>query len=90
MARYSGGITTHRALTGPRKLPYMHHDEHAYKGEVLATLHAVKEIRSHCDLTEMRTVREARRLGVPWTEIAALLGVDRDTLQERWHELDAQ
>ena len=90
MARYSGGITTHRALTGPRKLPYMHSDEMAYKGEVLLTLRAVKHIRESCDLTEMRAVREARRLGVAWTEISALLGVDRDTLQERWQELDAQ
>ena len=89
MARYSGGITTHRALTGPRKLPYMHHDEQAYRAEVLATLHAVKNIREKCDLTEMRAVREARRFGVPWTEIATLIGVDRDTLQERWSELDA-
>ena len=89
MARYSGGITTHRALTGPRKLPYMHTDEKAYRDEVLATLRAVKSIREACDLTEMRTVREARRLGAPWTEIAALLGVDRDAVQERWQELDA-
>ena len=57
MARYSGGITTHRALTGPRKLPYMHSDEKAYKFEVLATLQAVKSIREACDLTEMRAVR---------------------------------
>jgi hypothetical protein len=90
MARYSGGVTTHRALTGPRRLGWNTKDPELWKGEVLTTLRAVKEIRGKCDMTEMATVREARKIGVSWTEIAETLGVTRQSAWERWRELDEE
>src|SRR4029453_4798564 len=90
MARYSGGVTTHRALTGPRRLGGNTKDPELWKGEVLTTLKAVKEIRGKCDMTEMATVREARKIGVSWTEIAETLGVKRQSAWERWRELDEE
>jgi len=36
----------------------------------------------------MVAVREARKLDLSWTEIAAILGVTRQSAWERWHELD--
>ena len=88
MARYSGGVTTHRALTGPRHLGWNTKDPELWKGEVLTTLRAVQEIRGKCDMTEMATVREARKIGVSWTEISETLGITRQSAWERWHELD--
>jgi DNA invertase Pin-like site-specific DNA recombinase len=90
MARYSGGVITHRALTGPRRLGWNTKDPELWKGEVLTTLKAVKEIRSKCDMTEMATVREARKIGVSWTEIAETLSVTRQSAWERWRELDEE
>jgi hypothetical protein len=33
-------------------------------------------------------VREARKAGLSWTDIATALGVTRQSAWERWHELD--
>lgn len=59
-----------------------------WKGEVLTTLSAIREVRRQCDSTEFLTVRHARKAGLSWTEIAAALGVTRQAAWERWHELD--
>jgi hypothetical protein len=59
-----------------------------WKHELLLTLTAVQEIRGKCDRTELRTVQEARKVGLSWTEIATALGVSRQSAWERWHELD--
>jgi len=60
----------------------------AWGQEVLLTLRCVQEIRSKCDQTEVGTVREARKAGLSWTEIAGALGVTRQAAWERWRELD--
>jgi hypothetical protein len=87
MARYSGGPVTHRALTGP-KSRYPDWTDEQWRQEVLLTLSCVKQIREMCDHTELRTVREARKSGLSWTEIAGALGVTRQSAWERFHELD--
>jgi DNA invertase Pin-like site-specific DNA recombinase len=60
----------------------------AWQQELLLTLRCVQEIRQKCDQTELGTVREARKAGLSWTEIAGGLGVTRQAAWERWHELD--
>jgi hypothetical protein len=60
----------------------------SWKGEVLTTLYAIQDVRQHCDSTELLTVRYARKAGLSWTEIAAALGVTRQSAWERWHEID--
>jgi hypothetical protein len=77
MARHSGGPVTHRALTGPRRTGASLSSEEAWKDEVLPTLTSIQEIRQRCDRTELRTVQEARKAGLSWTEIATALGVTR-------------
>jgi len=62
--------------------------DQAWQQELLLTLRCVQEIRQQCDLTELATVRQARRAGLSWTEIAGALGVTRQSAWERWHELD--
>ncbi len=54
------------------------------------TLEAVQEIRGKCDRTELKTVQEARRVGLSWTEIATSLGVTRQAAWERWHDLEEE
>ena len=88
MARYSGGPVTHRALTEPRRR-YRDTSDPAWQQELLCTLRCVQEIRTKCDQTEFETVREARKAGLSWTEVAGALGVTRQSAWERWHELDA-
>ena len=90
MARYSGGVTTHRALTGPRHTGASRSSPEAWKFEVLATLQSIQAIRTNCDMTELSTVRQAREAGLSWTEIATSLGVTRQSAWERWHELDGE
>jgi DNA invertase Pin-like site-specific DNA recombinase len=85
MARYSGGPVTHRALTGPS----VHPEDPRYRHELLYTLQCVREVRAKVDRNELETVRKARRAGVSWTEIATSLGVSRQAVWERWHEIDA-
>ena len=55
---------------------------------MLTTLSALQEVRQQCDSTELLTVRYARKAGLSWTEIAAALGVKRQSAWERWHEVD--
>jgi DNA invertase Pin-like site-specific DNA recombinase len=78
----------HHALTGPRRTGASLSSEEAWKDEVLLTLTSIQEIRQRCDRTELRTVQEARKAGLSWTEIATALGVTRQSAWERWHELD--
>ena len=87
MARYSGGPVTHRALTGPKRR-YSDTTDQAWQQELLLTLRCVQEIRQKCDHTELGTVRQARKAGLSWTEIATALGVTRQSAWERWRELD--
>lgn len=87
MARYSGGPVTHAALTGPKPRRADEPDE-AWRARLVSTLSSVREIRQKCDRTELRTVHEARKAGMSWTEIATALGVTRQSAWERWHELD--
>lgn len=87
MARYSGGPVTHRALTGPKR-QYSEMSDQAWQQELLLTLRCIQEIRQKCDQTELQTVRQARKAGLSWTEIAGALGVTRQSTWERWRELD--
>ncbi len=43
---------------------------------------------SPVDELETRLVRTARERGVSWSEIAAPLGITRQTAWEKWRELD--
>ena len=88
MARYSGSPTVHRAMTGPRMAGGSTGSPDGWKREVLTTLYAIQQVRQHCDSTELLTVRYARKAGLSWTEIAAALGVTRQSAWERWHEID--
>ncbi|WP_227471745.1 AsnC family protein [Paenarthrobacter sp. YJN-5] len=35
------------------------------------------------------TVKHARKAGLSWAEIATALGVSRQAVWERWHDIDA-
>ena len=87
MARYSGGPVTHRALTGPGQR-YSDMTDPAWQQELLLTLRCIQEIRQKCDGAGLGTVRQARKAGLSWTEIATALGVTRQSAWERWRELD--
>jgi transposase-like protein len=54
----------------------------------LDALSDVREIRGLLDLAELSAVRDARRGGRSWTEIATRLGMTRQSAWERWRELD--
>ena len=88
MARYSGGPTVHRAMKGPRWTGAALSDPQAWKAEVVTTLMAIQQVRQTCDHTELAAVKYARKAGLSWTEIAAALGVTRQSAWERWHEID--
>ncbi|WP_420178168.1 helix-turn-helix domain-containing protein [Paenarthrobacter sp. TA1.8] len=88
MARFSGGPTVHRAIKGPRLTGVSRSSPQGWKAEVVTTLRAIQEVRQACDNTEVRTVRYARKAGLSWAEIATALGVSRQAVWERWHELD--
>jgi hypothetical protein len=88
MARYSGGPTVHRAMTGPRWAGGATSSPQGWKDEVLITLMAIQQVRQSCERTEFMTVKYARKAGLSWTEIAAALGVTRQSAWERWHEID--
>ena len=88
MARYSGGPTIHRAMKGPRSTGVTLANPQAWKAEVITTLMAIQQVRQTCDHTELSTVKYARKSGLSWTEIAAALGVTRQSAWERWHEID--
>ena len=84
MARYSGSPTVRRAMKGPRMVGGSTGSPDGWKREVLTTLHAIQEVRQHCASSELLTVRYARKAGLSWTEIAAALGVTRQSAWERW------
>ena len=86
MARYSGGPETHAALAGPR--PPRSNDPDLWKQQLLFTLRSIQNVRHKIDQSEIRTVKEARKVGMAWPEIAAALGVTRQAAWERWHEVD--
>jgi DNA invertase Pin-like site-specific DNA recombinase len=79
MARYGGGPVTYRALNGPRSNT---------KHEMLYTLSSIREVRAKVDRSELETVRQARELGITWTEIATALGVSRQAAWERLREME--
>jgi hypothetical protein len=41
-----------------------------------------------CHHTELVSVKYARKAGMSWAEIANALGVTRQAVWERWHEID--
>lgn len=88
LARFSGGVTVHRAIKGPRNASGSWSSPDGWKSEILATLSAIGEVRRSCDSTELTTVRYARKAGLSWTEIAKALGVTREEAWKRWHEVD--
>lgn len=88
MARYGGSPAVLRAVKGPRTAGGSTSSPDDWRREVLTTLCAIQEVRQHCDCTELLTVRYARKAGLSWTEIAAGLGVTRQSAWERWHEID--
>lgn len=75
-------------MKGPRMAGGSTSSPDGWKHEVLTTLYAIQEVRQHCDNTEFLTVRYARKARLSWTEIAAALGVKRQSAWERWHEID--
>jgi DNA invertase Pin-like site-specific DNA recombinase len=62
--------------------------EESWRNEVRYTLGCIQRIRQKIDQTELSTVKQARQLGMSWTEIATTLGVTRQAAWERWHEID--
>lgn len=88
MARYSGGPTVHRAMKGPRSTGASLSSSQSWKAEVATTLRAIQDVRQSCDNTELTTVKHARKAGFSWAEIATALGVSRQAVWERWHEID--
>jgi DNA invertase Pin-like site-specific DNA recombinase len=75
-------------MKGPRLTGVSRSSPEGWKAEVVTTLSAIQEVRQACDNTEVRTVRYARKAGFSWAEIATALGVSRQAVWERWHELD--
>jgi hypothetical protein len=59
-------------------------------GDPLAALSDIGQLRRLLDETELEAVREARRAGKSWAEIAIKLGVTRQSAWERWRDLDAE
>lgn len=87
MRVYQPGTSTPRALTGPKRR-YSDTTDQAWQQELLLTLRCIQEVRQKCDQTELGTVRQARKAGLSWTEIAGALGVTSQSTWERWRELD--
>jgi hypothetical protein len=58
-------------------------------GTIVYTLGCIQEIRQKLDRNELSTVKQARQVGMSWTEIATPVGVSRQVAWERWHEVDA-
>jgi transposase-like protein len=54
----------------------------------LDALSDVGLVRRMMDEVELQAVRDARRAGRSWTEIATRLGMTRQSAWERWRELD--
>ena len=65
------------------------HPDRAQVGRAAAkALSDVGLVRQLLDELETRLVRTAREGGVSWSEIAAPLGITRQTAWERWRDLD--
>lgn len=75
-------------MKGPRLTGASRSSPQAWKAEVATTLRAIQEVRQTCDNTELATVKHARKAGLSWAEIATALGVSRQAVWERWHEID--
>jgi hypothetical protein len=58
--------------------------------DALDALSDVGLIRRLLDQAELDAVRDARRAGKSWAEIATRLGMTRQSAWERWRELDEQ
>ncbi|MGN6608007.1 MAG: PASTA domain-containing protein [Jatrophihabitans sp.] len=63
-------------------------DDDAVSGEALRALTDVGRARRLLDQAELHAVRQARRDGASWAEIATRLGVSRQAAWERWRDLD--
>lgn len=59
-------------------------------GDPLAALSDIGRLRRLLDEAELGAVREARRAGKSWAEIATKLGVTRQSAWERWRDLDVE
>lgn len=70
----------HRSSTsyGPRQV----------MAEAERALGDVQLLRRLLDLAEMNAVRAARQAGASWTDVAAMLGVSRQSAWARWRETD--
>ena len=75
-------------MKGPRWTGAALSNPQGWKDEVITTLMAIQQVRQTCDHTEFATVKYARKAGLSWTEIAAALGVTRQSAWERLHEID--
>jgi hypothetical protein len=56
-------------------------------GDPLIALGDVRTVRAYLDEREVEFVKRARQHGKSWAEIAASVGVTRQTAWERWQEL---
>lgn len=59
-------------------------------GDPLGALSDIGQLRRLLDEAELEAVRDARRAGKSWAEIAIKLGVTRQSAWERWRDLDAE
>jgi transposase-like protein len=60
------------------------------RGDALAALNSIGQLRRLLDETEFAAVRAARQQGKSWAEIAVKLGVTRQSAWERWREVDTE
>ena len=63
-------------------------DDEIWRQKLLFTLQSIQNVRQKVDQSEVRAVKEARKVGMSWPEIAAALGVTRQAAWERWHDMD--
>jgi len=52
-------------------------------------LNDIATARHQLDLAELAAVQVARRHGKPWSEIATMLGITRQSAWERWRDIDS-
>lgn len=60
------------------------------KGDPLAALGDIGQLRRLIDEAELGAVRGARRGGKSWAEIAVRLGIARQSAWERWRDVDTE
>ncbi|MEW1813082.1 PASTA domain-containing protein [Pseudarthrobacter phenanthrenivorans] len=56
--------------------------------EALGALSDIRQLRYLLDQAELAAVQAARRQGSSWAEVAARLGIARQSAWERWRDLD--